>query len=105
MRRERFKSWKDALATNRTMVVYMMVVLGGLCALVAWGLLPDIVSIDPDIEDVIYRPKWQTIGLHSGMLGLFTFLFWRRPRELVYLTGCIISLGLTLMMLYANLGM
>ena len=105
MRRERFKSWKDALEKNRNMVVYVLVMLGALCALVAWGLLPDVVSVNPEVEDIIYRPKWQAIGLHSGMLALFTFLFWRKPRELVYLTGCIISLGLTLMMLYANLGM
>ena len=105
MRRERFKSWKDALEKNRNMVVYLLTVLGLLCSAVAWNLLPDAVSIDPDIEDVIYHPKWRLIGMHSGMLALFTFLFWRKPRELVYLTGCIVSLGLTLMMLYANLGM
>ena len=104
MRRERFKSWKDALENNRTMVVYVMLLLGGLCALAAWGLLPDVVSIDPDIEDVIFRPKWQLVAMHGGMMGLFALLFWRKPRELVYLTGYIISLGLTLMMLYANLG-
>ena len=104
MRRERFKTWKDALEKNRNIVVYVLLLLGGLCALVSWGLLPDRVSIDPDIEGVIYHPKWRIIAMHSGMLALFTFLFWRKPRELVYLTGCIIVLGLTLMMLYANLG-
>ena len=104
MRRERFKSWKDTLERNRNIVVYVLVLLGGLCVLVGWGLLPDVVSIDPNIEDVIYRPKWQLIAMHGGMMGLFAFLFWRKPRELVYLTGYVISLGLTLMMLYANLG-
>ena len=61
-------------------------------------------SIDPDIDGVIYHPKWQLIAMHGGMMGVFAILFWRKPRELVYLTGYIISLGLTLMMLYANLG-
>ena len=42
--------------------------------------------------------------MHGGMMGVFILLFWRKPRELVYLTGYIISLGLTLMMLFANLG-
>lgn len=103
-RRERFKSWKDALEKNRNMVVYVLALLGGMCLLAAWGLLPDVASIDPNIEGVIYRPKWQLIAMHGGMMGAFAFLFWRRPRELVYLTGYIISLGLTLMMLYTNVG-
>ena len=68
------------------------------------GPLADVASIDPNIEGVIYRPKWQLIAMHGGMMGAFAFLFWRRPRELVYLTGYIISLGLTLMMLYTNVG-
>lgn len=103
-RRERFQGWKDALEKNRGMVVYILAVAGALCAAVAWGLLPDVVSVNPEIEGVIYRSKGQTIGLHTGMLALFTFLFWRKPRELAYLTGAIISLGLTVLMLYANLG-
>ena len=53
MRRERFKSWKDALEKNRNIVVYLLTVLGLLCAAVAWNLLPDVVSIDPNIEDVV----------------------------------------------------
>ena len=103
-RLERFKSWKDTLEKNRNMVLYVLVLLGGLCLITAWGLLPDVASIDPDIDEVIYHPKWQLIAMHGGMMGVFAILFWRKPRELVYLNGYIISLGLTLMMLYANLG-
>jgi len=103
-RLERFKSWKDTLEKNRNMVLYVLVLLGGLCLITAWGLLPDVASIDPDIDEVIYHHKWQLIAMHGGMMGVFAILFWRKPRELVYLTGYIISLGLTLMMLYANLG-
>lgn len=103
-RRERFKSWKDALEKNRNMVLYVLILIGGMCLLTAWGLLPDVASIDPNIEGVIYRPKWQLIAMHGGMMGVFAVLFWRKPRELVYLTGYIISLGLTLMLLYTNMG-
>ena len=103
-RLERFKSWKDTLEKNRNMVLYVLVLLGGLCLITAWGLLPDVASIGPDIDEVIYHSKWQLIAMHGGMMGVFAILFWRKPRELVYLTGYIISLGLTLMMLYANLG-
>ena len=44
MRRERFKSWKDALEKNRGMVVYVFGTITALCALVAWGMLPDLVT-------------------------------------------------------------
>ena len=56
-RRERFQRWKDALERNRNMAVYILLVLGGLCLLTGWGLLPQMVSIDPDLEGVIFRPK------------------------------------------------
>ena len=103
MRRERFKSWKDALEKNRNIVIYLLTVLGLLCAAVAWNLLPSKVSrraqtsgVSPDSirppgkqtspgwrrrvrartsEDVVYHPKLRLIGMHSGMLALFTFLF------------------------------
>ena len=41
-RLERFKSWKDTLEKNRNMVLYVLVLLGGLCLITAWGLLPDV---------------------------------------------------------------
>lgn len=105
MRRERFKSWKDALEKNRGMVVYVFGILGLLCAAVGWGLLPDMVSADPSSEIMLYRPKGFMIALHSGLIAFFTFMVWRRPRELAYLTGDIISVALFLMMLFTNLGM
>ena len=77
MRRERFKSWKDALEKNRGMVLYVFGTAGVLCALVGWGLLPDMVSANPAADNM----------------------------ELAYLTGAIISTVLFLSMLYANLGM
>ncbi len=43
-RRERFQRWKDALERNRNMTVYILLVLGGLCLLTGWGLLPQMVS-------------------------------------------------------------
>ncbi len=105
MRRERFKSWKDALEKNRGMVLYVFGTIGALCALVGWGLLPDMVSANPAVEDMVLRPKGFMIALHAGLLSFFTFMVWRRPRELAYLTGAILSVALFLMMLFANLGM
>jgi len=104
MRRERFKSWKDALEKNRSMVVYVFGTIGVLCAVVGWGLLPDMVSANPAAENMVPRPKAFMIALHTGMLAFFTFMTWRRPRELAYLTGAILSTALFLMLLYTNLG-
>jgi len=104
MRRERFKSWKDALEKNRGMVVYIFGAIGILCAVVGWGLLPDTVSANPAVENMVPRPKAFMIALHAGMLAFFTFMTWRRPRELAYLTGAILSTALFLMLLYTNLG-
>ena len=104
MRRERFKSWKDSLEKNRGMVAYVFGTIGILCSLVGWGLLPDMVSANPAVENMVLRPKGFMIALHAGMLAFFTFMAWRKPRELAYLTGAIISVALFLMMLSANLG-
>lgn len=104
MRRERFQSWKDALEKNRGMVLYTFGTIGILCSLVAWGLLPDMVCANPASENAVLRPKGFMIALHAGMLAFFTFMVWRRPRELAYLTGAILSTALFLMMLSANLG-
>ena len=104
MRRERFKSWKDALEKNRWVAVYVFASVGILCSLVAWGLLPDMVSANPALEDAVLRPKAFMIALHDGMIAFFTFMVWRKPRDLAYLTGAVLSAVLFLMMLSANLG-
>ena len=104
MRRERFKTWKDALEKNRWIVVYIFGAIGALCTLVGWGLLPDMVSANPAVEDMVLRPKGFMLALHAGMIAFFTFMVWRKPRELAYLTGAILSVVLFLMMLFANLG-
>ena len=104
MRRERFKTWKDALEKNRCMVVYVFGTITALCALVAWGMLPDLVTANPAAENMIPRPKAFMIALHAGLIAFFTFMVWKKPRELAYLTGAIISTVLFLSMLSANLG-
>ena len=53
---------------------------------------------------MIPRPKAFMIALHAGLIAFFTFMVWKKPRELAYLTGAIISTVLFLSMLSANLG-
>lgn len=104
MRRERFKSWKDGLEKNRGIVVYIFGAVTLLCTLVGWGLLPDMVSANPAVENMVLRPKAFMLALHAGLIAFFTFMVWRKPRELAYLTGAIVSTALFLGMLYSNLG-
>ena len=86
------------------MVVYVFGTITALCALVAWGMLPDLVTANPAAENMIPRPKAFMIALHAGLIAFFTFMVWKKPRELAYLTGAIISTVLFLSMLSANLG-
>lgn len=103
-RTERNKALKDKLQRNRNMLVYAIMVAALLAAVAGWGLLPDLASINPNIEGAYYRPKGQLILMHFGMTSLFTGLFWKWPREQSFFAGAVISLGLTFLMLYANLG-
>jgi len=44
------------------------------------------------------------VGLHFGIIALFTVLFWRRPREILYLAGAVFGVVMLFFMLYTNLG-
>ena len=79
-------------------------VLGLLGALVGWGLLPDMVTIrPPTAANHHYVPKGQGLLLNLAMTEIFAALFWRWPREWVYLAGSLIGLLFTFALLYNNL--
>ena len=103
-RRERLSHWKDWTQKNRTMVVYMVMLLALLATAMGWWMLPDQLTINPEIEGAYVRPKEQLLLMHLGMTTVFSGLFWKWPRELAYLSGALISLGLTGLMLFSNLG-
>lgn len=101
---ERWKTLKDKLQKNRNMVVYVILILALLGTAVGWGLLPDLVCMDPTVEDAYFQPKERLLLIHLGMTTLFSGLFWKWPRELAYLVGAVVSLLLVFGLLYANLG-
>ena len=44
------------------------------------------------------------VGLHFAIIALFTALFWKRPREILYLAGAVFGVVMLYFMLYTNLG-
>lgn len=103
-KREWFPKQKDILEKNKNMVAYVLAALGGLGCLVGLGLLPDMVSINPNMANVVLRPKEVLIALHAGIIALFTGLFWKWPREWAYLLGALFGVVMLYLMLYSNLG-
>ena len=103
-KREWVPPQRDALQRHRNLITYLLVVLGLLGALVGWGLLPDMVTIrPPTAANHHYVPKGQSLLLNLAMTEIFAALFWRWPREWVYLAGSLIGLLFTFALLYNNL--
>ena len=102
--RDRNKALKDKVQANKNMIVYIIMVLAAVGTIVGWGLLPDMVSMDPSMEDAYFQPKGRLLLIHLAMTGLFSGLLWKWPRELAYLTGAILSLLLIFVLLYSNMG-
>ena len=103
-KREWFPQQRNWMEKNRMMIVYVLALLGILGGLVGLVLLPETVSINPNVPDVIARPREVMVGLHFGIIALFTALFWKWPREIAYLAGAVFGVVMLYFMLYANLG-
>lgn len=99
-----FPKQRDMLAKHRNPITYVLAVLGLLGSLVGMGLLPDLVSVNPNAVNTIARPKEWMVGLHFVIIALFTGLFWKRPREIAYLIGAVFGVVMLYFMLYTNLG-
>lgn len=103
-KRERFTAQKDKTERHRNTIVYVLAILGILGSLVGLILLPEQVSINLAAPNAVARSKEMMVGLHFGMIALFTALFWKWPRELVYLAGAVFGVVMLFFMLYNNLG-
>lgn len=103
-KREWLPQQRDWAQRHRMVLVYFLAILGILGSLVGLSLLPETVSVNPDAANAVARPRELMVGLHFGIIALFTILFWRRPRELLYLAGAVFGVIMLFFMLYTNLG-
>lgn len=103
-KREWFPKQKDAVEKNKNMIAYALAAVGGLGCLIAWGLLPDQVAINPNMENAVQHSKGWMVSFHLCIIALFLLLFWKRPREWAYLFCALFGVVMLYAMLYANLG-
>ena len=103
-KREWFPEQRNFTQKHRNIIFYLLAVLGILGSLVGLALLPETVSINPQSAATIARPREVMVGLHFGMIALFSALFWKWPRELLYLAGALFGVVMLYFMLYNNLG-
>ena len=103
-KREWFPQQRDWTQRHRNVLVYFLGVLGILGSLVGISMLPEVVSVNPEAVNAVTRPRELMVGLHFGIIALFTVLFWKWPREILYLAGAVFGVVMLYFMLYANLG-
>ena len=103
-KREWFPEQRDFTQKHRNTIVYLCAVLGILGSLVGLTLLPEMVCVNPEAANTVARPRELMVGLHFGIIAVFTVLFWKWPRELLYLAGALFGIVMLYFMLYANLG-
>lgn len=103
-KREWFPQQRDWTQRHRNVLVYFLGVLGILGSLVGLSMLPEAVSVNPEAVNTVTRPRELMVGLHFGIIALFTTLFWKWPREILYLAGAGFGVVMLYFMLYANLG-
>ena len=103
-KRERFAALKDKTQQHRNSIVYTVMALALVGAMIGWGLLPDMVSMNPDLPEPYFHPKERLLLVNVAMTSVFSGLFWWRPRELCYLFCSLVGLVMTGTLLYANLG-
>lgn len=103
-KREWLPRQRDWTQRHRNMILYVLAVLGVLGSLVGLVLLPETVSVNPDAANAVPRSRELMVGLHFAIIALFTALFWRWPREILYLAGAVFGVVMLYFMLYTNLG-
>lgn len=94
--------WKDWTQRQRNWILYAVWVLTLLGTVAAWGLLPDRVAMQAAAGAGLVD-KTTAIGANLGLTALFTLLFWRRPRELVYFVALCLAVALTFSLPVVNL--
>ena len=97
---------KDKLQARRNTILYVLAVSALFFALAGWALLPDRVALRYSNGELTnYVDKNSALLVHLAIsLGLGG-MFWKWPREIVYLIGSALGVALSLSVLLTNLGL
>jgi hypothetical protein len=99
-------SLKDTLQAKRNGIFYCIAVLSLFLALASWALLPQQVGMRYSGGVLSgFVDKNTAILAHLALSLGFGALFWKWPRELVYLVASILGICVTVGVLIANLGL
>lgn len=100
------EGFKDKLQANRNKILYVLAVISLFMALSGWALLPEQVGMRYSKGVVSnYVEKNTAILAHLALSLGFAGMFWKWPREIVYLVGSILGILLSIGVLISNLGL
>jgi hypothetical protein len=100
------EGFKDKLQANRNKILYVLVLLSLFFALAGWALLPDQVGLRYDHGTLSNIVEKNTALVAHLALGVgFGLMFWKWPREVVYLVGSVLGILLSAGVLVTNLGL
>lgn len=97
---------KDKLQARRNAIVYVIAVASLFLALASWALLPGQVGMRYSGGALSGFVEKNTVILAHLAISLgFGALFWKWPREIVYLIASALGILLSLGVLVSNLGL
>ena len=106
MKKESFSQLRDKLQAKRNTIAYVLLLLTLFGALAGMALLPDQVAMQYTQDGPArFADKDLVVASHLVMGCGFTGVFWKWPREPVWLVGAALSVFLAYFVLYINVGM
>lgn len=105
-KKESFSQLRDKLQEKRNVIAYTLLLLTLFAAAAGMALLPDQVTMQyTESGPVPYMAKEPAVIAHLAMGCGFTALFWKWPRELVWLVGAGLAVLVSYFVLFLNVGM
>ncbi len=100
------EGFKDKLQAKRGTILYVLMVAALFFALAGWALLPEQVALRYNNGMLTnYVSKNTALLAHLGISVGFALMFWKWPREIVYLVGSVLGVILSAAVLVTNLGL
>lgn len=104
--RGKLEQFKDTLQSNRNKIVYVLALTGLFLCLAEWAMLPEQVGmVYSNGELTNFAAKKLVVSAHLAIILGFDGMFWKWPREIVYLIGSALGILVALGVLVTNLGL